>query len=164
MKLHKLIVLKVKKFCSLPQHYEMRPLSAENVGEINAEAPREGGDYLGFVKNSIEYKQSLGVLDKSSNELIAWCFEMDYCSVGMGVVKCALQRSGFGTFFILSMAKKIAVEKDMDITWNVIHGHKVSHCFSQKCGGSKFDTFTWLSAKERKVYGASRYGMYQIVY
>ncbi|KAG5671158.1 hypothetical protein PVAND_001371 [Polypedilum vanderplanki] len=155
-----------KKFTDpiLPKDLEFRLLSLDNVDEINKESPREGGDDLDYVKNTILHKETIGIFVKSSNELLGWCLAMDYCCLGMGVVKSNLKRSGLGTCLILKLSKKIVTEKDIDITGNVIHGHPTSHKFIQKLGGKKFDTFTWLTARPKMLEGASRFGLFQIVY
>lgn len=106
----------------------------------------------------------IGLFDKNTNELISWVLEMDYCSIGMGVTKSSKQRTGLGSFVCKSLLKKIATDKDMDLTWHVIHGHRVSHKFCHGLGGRVFDTFTWLSAKRKEIKGASKFGLYQLIY
>jgi len=149
---------------SLPENYIIKPLNSNHVDEINNECPRDGGDHLNYVKNSIEHKMSIGIFDKHTDELIAWCFEMDYCSIGMGVVKSSKKRTGLGSYAVKTLLKRISNDNDMDITWHVIHGHKISHKFCQSIGGQIFDTFTWLSAKRKVIKGASKFGLYQLIY
>ncbi|KAG5671157.1 hypothetical protein PVAND_001370 [Polypedilum vanderplanki] len=148
----------------LPKDLEFRPLSLDNVDEINKEMPREGGDNLDFIKNTILQKETIGIFEKSSNELLGWCMSMDYCSHGLSVVKGNLKRSGLGTLLVWEMSKQIAAKKNIDLNANAIHGHPTSHKFGQKFGGRKFDTFTWLTARPKKLEGASRFGLFQIVY
>ncbi|KAG5671155.1 hypothetical protein PVAND_001368 [Polypedilum vanderplanki] len=135
----------------LPNDLEFRSLSLENVDEINEISPREGGDDLNYIRNSIKHKETLAIFEKSSNELIGWCLAMDFCSIGMGVVKSNYKRSRLGSILLMTMSKKLAIEKNVDINWNVVHGHTISHKWSLSLGLKKFDTFTWLTAKEKKI-------------
>jgi hypothetical protein len=150
--------------CRLPENFEIRPLTIAHIDEINREQPREGGDDLNYIRTAIENKDTLAIFEKSSDELIGWCLAMDFCSVGMGVVKSRVKRSGLGSFLLLTMSKRIARQKHADINWNVIHGHPISHNWTRQLGAAKFDTFTWMTARRRKIEGASRFGLFQIVY
>jgi len=135
----------------------------DDIDEINKCVPREGGDVLSYIPNSIKYKITLGLFDELG-QLKGWAFGVDMGTTGtLGVTEDSQQRGVAGVLGV-KFSNMIVDQNDMDLLWNVNHGNDKSHGLARKFGAKNIGTVTWMAVNRRVTKKMTKMGMFQIFY
>lgn len=127
-----------------PEGCEIKSLSVDDTLKVNSIWPHRSPGSEKFIENCIKYNTSIGIYDKSNNELLAWCLEHDYhCLLALQVTEDH-KRKGYGSLAVQSITKKISQKHDVDVITNIIHSNVKSLSLFDKIGYKKIDTNSWI--------------------
>lgn len=102
---------------------------------------------VAFIEYMIEYNINIGLYDET-NELVAWCLQLDFGSLATLQVDEKHYRKGYGALVTKAICKKIAVEDDQDITSNVVFSNFKSLNLFQKLAFEEIDENFWIGVKK----------------
>ncbi|KAG5676071.1 hypothetical protein PVAND_005925 [Polypedilum vanderplanki] len=127
---------------------EIKNLSLSDAEKINSVWPFASPESIDFIRYAITYNKSVGLYEKSSKELVAWCLENDCYSL------LALQtddknfRKGFGILAAKAITKKIAEERNVDVITNIVCENYKSKNLFDKIGFKPINSNLWIGVIE----------------
>ncbi|XP_053676591.1 uncharacterized protein LOC128726789 [Anopheles nili] len=93
---------------SVPDGFELKSLSAEDASKANDVWPNRHQGSLFFLQRLAAWNPNVGLYDRSSGKLVAWCFRLQAGPLGALQVDAGYFRRGFGTVVALAVTKQIA--------------------------------------------------------
>lgn len=100
---------------------------------------------LYYLKRLIKLNINMAAFT-ADNEMIAWCFRMQYGGLGNLQVKDTYRRRGIGSLIVKAMTKAIADSGD-DVFASVYAINKASRNMFEKIGFKVVDTLYWMTVE-----------------
>lgn len=124
-------------------------MSKIDAVKMNSVWPRahEGSQQL--LELLIEVNPSVG-LYTDKGELVAWSVGLEVAALGALQVDANYLRRGFGSLITKALSKKIAIERDYDITAHIVFNNTNSLNMFQKLGFKEIDSNFWIGVKVKK--------------
>ncbi|XP_055375839.1 uncharacterized protein LOC129608380 [Condylostylus longicornis] len=121
----------------------LRPLSQVDAENINKIWPNLHYGSLFFIKRIIELNPSIGAYKTNTDELVAWCLQLQSGALGVLQVKEGYKRKGYGSLVVQAMTKILAA-RNSDTFACVGQNNQASHNTFKKCGFEIIDGCNWL--------------------
>jgi hypothetical protein len=132
-----------------PEGFEIKPLTDEHAKELSEEMFGNTNGSLEYVTSLIKYKQSVGIFT-TEGELAAWCFGIDYGTLGTQFTKEHFARSGLGVTTVVEMSKKVSADENVDIIWHVAHSNPKAMGIAKKFDAAVCDDYTWMGTQTQQ--------------
>jgi ribosomal protein S18 acetylase RimI-like enzyme len=129
--------------CEIPPNFEIRELTSDHVGFINANWPHKYEQSELFIDYSIKYHVSAGLFDNDNN-LLAWCLRYDNGSLGVLQVDEKHLRKGYGELVTRAILKKISESFHCDVISLVVYENEKSINLFKKLGFRALGGHTWF--------------------
>ena len=139
----------IEYILSVPNGYELRSLSKIDAIKINSVWPHAHEGSQQFLELLIEVNPSVG-LYSDNGELVAWSVGLEVAALGALQVDDNHLRKGFGSIIAKALSKKIALERDHDITAHIILNNTNSLSMFQKIGFKEIDSNNWIGVEVKK--------------
>lgn len=89
----------------------------------------------------------MGLFD-DKGELVAWCLQLDSCSLSTLQVDEKHLRKGYGEIVAKAICKKIGEESELDVSSNIVHTNVKSLNLFTKLGFKEIDKNYWIGLKK----------------
>ncbi|XP_017067904.2 uncharacterized protein LOC108105704 [Drosophila eugracilis] len=132
-----------------PAGFTLRSLSVADAPLVNEEWPNHHLGSLFFIERQIRMCVSVGLYQKDSQELVAWCIRLQGGYLGALQVKDSHKRRGFGSVVTREISYRLA-EQGHDVMALVGHLNKPSSGMFSKLGFKVIDQCLWLRTKPTK--------------
>lgn len=134
-----------KKFqYEVPKGLDIRRLTNHDIEKVNSAWPNRYNGSENLLKYCIDTNFSLGLYDKQSGELLAWCLENDVNSLFVLQVDDNHLRKGYATIITKALSKEIADERELDINANIIYSNVKSMELFKKLGFKVIDNNSFI--------------------
>lgn len=100
-----------------------------------------------FLELLIEINPSVGLYSENG-ELVAWSVGLEVAALGALQVDVNFLRKGFGSIVAKGLSKKIAIERDYDITAHIILNNTNSLSMFQKIGFKEIENNYWIGVQK----------------
>ena len=130
-----------------PKGFRLGDLSKEHSIKINAVWPHRSEGSEKFIEYLIENNAHVGLFDKATGELVAWCFQHDFGSLAILQVDENYFRKGYGEVVTRAITRKIAAEFNVDITSNIIVNNEKSLNLFTKLGFIDVENTYWIGVQ-----------------
>jgi ribosomal protein S18 acetylase RimI-like enzyme len=135
---------------TVPEGLEIRSLSVDNTDKINSVWPHASPGSEKFIAYCIENNVNVGLYDKNTNELLAWCLAHDFTSLLALQVDENHYRKGYGEIIVRAITKKIAQTLNIDVMTNIVHANFKSMSLFEKLNFTKIDKNWWICVDVKK--------------
>lgn len=128
---------------TVPDHIILRPLTLENVAEVNDHLGYKSENTGNYIRNMIEFLPSIGAFDRKSGEMMAWLLNYAQECHSALTVKLEYRRMGLAKLLSSKMMHDRALEG------------KPSHCFISSGNEASENLFLGLGFERRRklVFG-----------
>ena len=140
----------IEYILSIPNGFELRSLSKIDAIKMNSVWPHAHESSQQFLELLIEVNPSVGLYN-DNGELVAWSVDLEVAALGALQVDANYLRKGFGSIVAKGLSKKIAIERDHDITAHIILANANSLSMFQKIGFKEIDSNYWIGIEETKM-------------
>ncbi|XP_058060975.1 uncharacterized protein LOC131211498 [Anopheles bellator] len=93
---------------NIPDGFELRPLLVHDATKADDHWPNRHTGSLFFLQRLAAWNPSIGLYEKSTGDLVAWCFRLQAGALGALQVDPNYLRRGFGTLVTAAVAKQVA--------------------------------------------------------
>ncbi|XP_050078284.1 uncharacterized protein LOC126565180 [Anopheles maculipalpis] len=135
---------------TIPHNLQLRTLTSEDAVKANLLWPFRavGSEFL--LKRLASWNPSVGLFDKTTDEMVAWCFRLQCGAHGALEVPVEHRRKGYGTIVAKALAKKLA-EMGFN-SYAFIHTqNNPSREMFQKLGFEAIGILHWTRNEARKL-------------
>ncbi|KAM8716711.1 hypothetical protein ACLKA7_003563 [Drosophila subpalustris] len=127
-----------------PEGFQLEPLSEEDAQLIDQEWPYSHEGSLYFLQRQIRLCPSMGLYDKQTRKLIAWCIRTQDSLLAALHVDSKYKRRGFGTTVVKAISRRIAALGD-DVAAEIYSNNKASCSLFLKLGFQVIDQCHWIN-------------------
>ena len=122
-------------------------MTKKDANKMNSVWPHAHEGSQQFLELLIEINPSVGLYSENG-ELVAWSVGLEVAALGALQVDVNFLRKGFGSIVAKGLSKKIAIERDYDITAHIILNNTNSLSMFQKIGFKEIENNYWIGVQK----------------
>jgi hypothetical protein len=115
-----------------------------------------------YIKYLIKFNITVGLFN-ASNELVARCLQLDNGSLALYHVDEKHEDKGYGEIVVKEIARRVAIEQDIDVAVNVTASHEKVVKVFENVGFKDLETTYWVGVSGKSTKKL-RFGVPSIVY
>ncbi|XP_061389386.1 uncharacterized protein LOC133324561 [Musca vetustissima] len=129
---------------SIPDGYDLAELQERHADLIHSLWANNKEGSLDYIKGHIQINKTIGLYQKSNNELIGWILQNEFGGIAVLQVMSSHQRKGFGRILVEALTNIIAETESIPATAWVVVGNVKSESLLQKVGYKRAVIYEWI--------------------